>query len=500
MRKIKFLLLFAATLLTSVSAWAQDVTCTGTVVDVTGEPVIGASVMQKGASVGAVTNYDGVFTITAPAGSVLVVSYIGYLNQEVTIAPSLTVTLQEDQKTLGEVVVIGYGVQKKSVVTASIAKVSAEDLAGKAPVRIDNALKGLAAGVNVTSSSGAPGAGSRVRVRGVGTINNSDPIYIVDGMPIEGTIDYLNPSDIESIEVLKDAASGAVYGARAANGVILVTTKSGKLGKVNVNYNFSQGLQSKWKKREVLNATEYAVMMNEGYLNSGMAAPYADPYSFGKGTDWQDELFNDDAPVQNHELSVSGASEKVNYYLSLGYYTQDGIVGGDLDRSNYRRLSLRSNTKYNLFDDTKERSWLNKLDVAVNVSYSRIKSIGFTENGWSNSVLGSALTISPILPVSYSENIDAMIDQYTASTSGLYVPQYDENGNLYMIPGSDYDTQYNPVAYLHLPGAWGWTHKYVANFSADLQIGYGFKYRISYGADANYNGVDRGYGIPYYLN
>lgn len=485
-----------------MTAFAQKQQYSGVVVDGGGEPVIGASVIQKGTTSGAITDLDGKFTVSVEPGSTLVISYIGYKNYETKVSNNMRIVLEEDSKTLNDVVVIGYGVQKKSVVTASIAKVNAEDLEGKAPVRVDNALKGLAAGVNVTSSSGAPGAGSRVRVRGVGTINDSNPLYIVDGMPIEGTIDYLNPSDIESIEVLKDAASGAVYGARAANGVILVTTKSGKKGKVSVNYNFSMGWQTAWRKRDVLNATDYAVMMNEGYVNAGMAPIYSDPYSYGAGTDWQEEILNDNAPVMNHELSVSGASDKVNYYLSMGYYSQDGIVGGDVDRSNYRRLTLRSNTKYNIFDDTKDRSWLNKLDISVNLSYSRIKSIGFTEkeNAWSNGVLGSALTLSPMLkPTLSGDEAAAALKEYTANYTG-YVPQYDGNGNLYMIPGADYDTQYNPVAYFALPGSWGWTNKFVANFAADLSLGYGFKYRISYGADLNYNGIDKGYDIPHYLN
>jgi TonB-dependent starch-binding outer membrane protein SusC len=184
-----------------------------------------------------------VFLIDADGGQTLVITYIGYKDAEVKPSANMRITLKQDDKTLDEVVVVGYGVQKKSVVTAAIAKVGSEDLAGKSPVRVDNALKGLAAGVNVTSSSGQPGASPKVRIRGTGTINNSDPLYIVDGMPIEGGLDYLNPSDIESIEVLKDAASGAIYGARAANGVILVTTKKGKIGKAQINYNFSYGRQ-----------------------------------------------------------------------------------------------------------------------------------------------------------------------------------------------------------------------------------------------------------------
>ena len=217
--------------------------------------------------------------------------------------------------------------RKKSVVTASIAKVSSEDLENKSPVRMDNALKGLAAGVDVTSASGQPGDSPRVRVRGIGTINNSDPLYIVDGMPIGGGLDFVNPNDIESIEVLKDAASGAIYGARAANGVILVTTKKGKMGKAQINYNFSYGWQSAWKRRDVTSATDYAILQNEANVNGGQAPIYADPYNLidangnsikGFGTDWQDLVFYDNAPVVNHDVTVSGASEKSKLLFVFG--------------------------------------------------------------------------------------------------------------------------------------------------------------------------------------
>ena len=304
------MLILLATLF-SMTAAAQKIDCSGTIVDTNGEPIIGASVFLKGETKGAVSDLNGVFKLQqVPEGSMITVSYIGYKTVETKAEADMRIVMHEDNELLSEVVVVGYGVQKKSVVTASIAKVSADDLAATAPVRMDNALKGLAAGVTVTSSSGQPGAAAQIRVRGIGTINNSDPLYIVDGMPITGGLDYLNPSDIESIEVLKDAASGAIYGARAANGVILVTTKSGKIGKTRVNYNFSYGWQNPWRKRDVLNATDYAIMMNEGRINSGQAPLYSDPYSYGEGTDWQEELFNDNAPVSNHELTVSGASEK----------------------------------------------------------------------------------------------------------------------------------------------------------------------------------------------
>ena len=284
MRLSRFLFAMLSLLL-SATVMAQSPKLTGTVVDASGDPIIGASVVAKDATQRAVTDMDGVFQIPVGEGTTLVISYIGCQTREVKASNNMRVVLEEDAHTLDDVVVVGYGVQKKSVVTASIAKVSADDLNGTAPVRVDNALKGLASGVTVTSASGQPGAAAQVRIRGIGTINTSDPLYIVDGMPIEGGIDYLNPSDIESIEVLKDAASGAIYGTRAANGVILVTTKGGEKGRVRVNYNFSYGFQNPWKHRDVLNATEYAIMMNEGLINAGQAPIYDDPYSFGEGTD-----------------------------------------------------------------------------------------------------------------------------------------------------------------------------------------------------------------------
>ena len=227
MKQARLITLLVA-LLCTVVTWAQDALFQGTVVDKSGEPIVGASVMEKGSSRGSVTDLDGKFSFKGQPGSTLVFSYIGFVTQEKKGSTDMRVTLLEDQKTISEVVVIGYGVQKKSVVTASIAKVDASDLAETAPVRVDNALKGLAAGVNVTSNSGQPGAAARIRVRGTGTINNSDPLYIIDGIPYEGSsgIDALNPNDIESIEVLKDAASGAIYGARAANGVLSPPSKA----------------------------------------------------------------------------------------------------------------------------------------------------------------------------------------------------------------------------------------------------------------------------------
>ena len=487
-------LVFVTGVLGMAPAFAQQVK--GQVLDTGGVPIIGAAVLVQGTSNGTMTDLDGNWELAGVKSSdLLEVSSIGYVSKTVSASDCALVVLEEDTILLDDVVVVGYGVQKKSVVTASIAKVSSDDLGKAAPVRVDNALKGLAAGVNVTSSSGQPGAASRIRIRGTGTINNSDPLYIVDGMPIEGGFDYLNPADIESIEVLKDAASGAVYGARAANGVILVTTKKGAKGDARVNYDFSYGLSSPWKKLDVLNASQYATMMNEGSMNAGMAPIYRDPTAYGEGTDWQAELFNYNAPQYQHELSVSGASDKVNYYLSLGYISQDGIVGGNYGRSNYDRLTLRSNTTYEVMDKTKERDFLNKFTLGSNLSYAYITSTGVTANSTWGSPLGSAVALSPILNVTCTdEEAEAQIATYGASKM-----LYDENGRMYTIPGGSYNEMVNPIAALSLPGAKGWSHKFVGGFSGELQIIENLKLRSSLGLDLSFWG-DNSYAYEYYLS
>ena len=492
----------------SVGMFAQTLTVKGVVKDAVGEPVIGASVLVKGTTNGTITNFDGNFELSnVPQNATIEISFVGYVTRTLKAAPFLNVTMKDDTKALEEVVVVGYGVQKKSVVTASIAKVSVDDLSKTAPVRMDNALKGLAAGVNVTSASGQPGDGSRIRIRGTGTINNSDPLYIVDGMPIEGGLDFVNPSDIESIEVLKDAASGAIYGARAANGVILVTTKKGKVGKAQINYNFSYGWQSAWKKRDVTSATEYAVLMNEKYINGGQAPVYPDPYNLmntngqainGFGTDWQNLVFNDNAPVMNHDVTISGASEKVNYYLSLGYYTQDGIVGGNYGQSNYDRLTIRSNNSYNVLDASKERNFLNKLDVSVNMAYMRTHATGIGTNSEYGSVLGSALYMSPIVTPTLTDAIAKdMIDHYAA-----YDLFRDANGEVYTIPGyvGAYGEINNPLAMMHVNPAKSTTHKFIPKFNFDLQLWDNLKYHFSYSADLQFDHVDGATTQLYYLS
>ena len=499
---MKVTIALALLLFSPLGVMAQQITVKGIVKDEMGEPILGANARVKGTTNGATTDLDGNFVISnVDNGAVIEFSFVGYITKEVKAQPQMVVTLEEDNKLLEDVVVVGYGVQKKSVVTAAIAKVSADDLSGTAPVRMDNALKGLAAGVNVTSNSGQPGAASKIRVRGTGTVNNSDPLYIVDGMAIEGGFDFLNPSDIESIEVLKDAASGAIYGARAANGVILVTTKKGKKGKATVSYNFSQGWQTAWKHRDVLNASEYMVMRNEGLVNSGQMPQYSDPYNVTTDTDWQDLIFNDNAPVTNHEVTLSGASDAVSYYLSAGYYNQEGIVGGNYGQSNYERLTLRNNLNATLFDLSKERNWLNKIDVSSNISYARIKSTGIDVNSQWGGQLSSALSLPPLIaPYVTGADAEAQIKDYSANYPEEYVPMYDKNnGQLLNIPGAGFNEMANPLAQFQLPAGKNWSHKFVANWSATFQIWDGLKFKTSYGVDMSFWGSNS-YQIPHWIS
>ncbi|MDD2289002.1 MAG: TonB-dependent receptor [Bacteroidales bacterium] len=479
----------------SCSAFAQTVKVSGTVTGSDRTTLPGVYVMEENTSNAVSTDLDGYYSLDAKVGSNLLFSYIGYKTQiiPVTGAAVINVILEEDSALLEEVVVVGYGTQKKSVVTAAIAKVSSDDLKNVAPVRIDNALKGLTSGVTVTSSSGQPGASARVRVRGVGTINNSEPLYIVDGMPIGGGIDYLNPSDIQSIEVLKDAASGAVYGARAANGVILVTTKSGQKGATRVTYDFSYGFQNPWKEYDVLNATEYALLMNEGYLAQGKAPVYSDPYALGEGTDWQKEIFNYNAPQINHQLTISGASEKVSYYISAGYYSQDGIVGGNFNRSNYERLTIRTNTTYTLMDQSAKRNFLHKFTMGINAAYSRNTSFGITTNSEFGGPLGSALGMAPTLKV-YADDPEALLAEHPTAVKDP------RNGKPFsIVEGSIYNEMVNPLASLSLPGTKGNSDKLVSNFWGELSIWDNLKIKSSLGIDLAFWGND-GWSPAYFLS
>ncbi|HPD86206.1 MAG TPA: TonB-dependent receptor [Proteiniphilum sp.] len=473
----------------------QQVNLTGRVKDENGEPVIGANISVLGTTTGTVTDYDGYYALTVPKGSTLRFSYIGYLDREynITSQTQLNVQLLEDTEVLDELIVVGYGVQRKSVVTAAISKVTAEELNVTRPSRVEDALKGKVSGVQITQSSGQPGSDSKVRIRGIGTINNSEPLYIVDGMIVGGGINYLNPVDIESVEILKDAASAAIYGARAANGVILVTTKKGTKGKASVNYDVSYGWQNPWKKREILNAEEYMVIMNEMQLNDGNLPRYNNEQVMGAGvgTDWQDETFYYNAPVQNHQVSVSGGSDDLLYFLSFGFFDQAGIVGGNYDKSNYRRYSLRSNSTYTVFE-ADDRSFLNKVTVGANIGYSRDKSTGIETNSEYGSILGSALTFSPLVSV-YADEATA------AGILAQYPHAVTDGDRVFSLPPAGFQEIANPVGMLHQPSAgFNNSDKFVSSFWGELQILPELKFRTTYGADLAFWGYDS-YTFPYFL-
>ncbi|WP_434503360.1 SusC/RagA family TonB-linked outer membrane protein [Prevotella sp.] len=365
-------------------------------------PLIGATVVVQGKQGGTITDLDGNFSIEANDGQTLVVSYIGYITQNVKVSgDNITVSLKEKANSLNDVVVIGYGVQKKKLVTGANINVKGEDIAKLNTSNPLQALQGQTPGMTIISQSGQPGSGLKVNIRGMGTINGSDPLYIIDG--IRGDIGSLNPSDIESIDVLKDAASAAIYGSQSANGVVLITTKSGKEGRTSsnegkaiVSFDGYMGWQNKPRSIDMLNANEYKEILDEQAVNSGKL-----PYDWNsyKGiynsdgslinTDWVDQMFKKNAKTDSYNVGITGGSSAGNYALSLGYMNQEGIVGGS-DVSNYERYNFRVNS------DWKVKPWL-KVGEQVSFVYTKNKGIQ-VGNSYNNSLRG-AFGMSPFIPV-----------------------------------------------------------------------------------------------------
>lgn len=326
-------------------AQQQAKTVTGTVTDVSGEPIIGANIRIKGTTTGTITDIDGNFSIKAEPQSVIEVSYIGYLTQETVInnQKSIRFLLKEDTKTLDEVVVIGYGVQKKADLTGSVANINTEKLNTQSNANIGQALQGKIAGVDIVSQGGAPGSGTRIMVRGIGTLNNASPLYIVDGM-YKNSIDHINPNDIASIDVLKDASSAAIYGSRAANGVIIVTTKEGSNteGKPIIDLSVNLGISTASKFLDMLDAKGWAEVTTIARQAIGKPAlDMATDLANKPDNDWQDIMFRP-ALMQNYNLSVKGGGKYSTYYTGLGYFNQDGIVKG----TNYQRYNIQSKNDY----------------------------------------------------------------------------------------------------------------------------------------------------------
>jgi TonB-dependent starch-binding outer membrane protein SusC len=412
----------------SGQAFAQEkVQVTGTVVDGTsGEPLPGVSIMVKGTSVGTVTSVDGTYSIEALSTDILVFSFIGFLDEELLVGSNtvLNVNMVQDIIGLDEVIVTGYGVTRKSDLTGAVSSVSGEDLASIPAMGVDQALQGRAAGVSITSNTGLPGGSVSIAIRGISSINGTQPLVIVDG--VRGSLNNLNPADIESVEVLKDASSAAIYGSTGGNGVILVTTKKGKAGEIKSSFNMYMGYQYPWKTMDVMNSGQYAEIHN--ILN---VMQNRDPFSLQSDTlldiNYQDEMFRW-AKMQNYDFSVSGGNEVSTFYLSADYTDQQGI----LQKTDYQRFSLRINSEHKL----------NKyIRIGENVSFSQSKREGFQEwmfqNAY-NSPFTNILRMVPYLPP-YTTRYD---ETYQGDN---YADLYAENPELYEFPLSQ--STVNPVFY-----------------------------------------------------
>jgi len=463
----------------------------GTVVDAADNSPLPGAVVKAGQK-SAMTDMEGRWTLDAKEGSTVTVSFVGYISKDVTLGASKNVSIQLDYdqaaSTLDEVVVVGFGTQKKSNVTGAISSVKSEDLEDIVLPRVETALQGRTSGVSVVQSSGQPGAGAVIRVRGTSSINGSDPLYVIDGVVIGGGIDYLNPNDIETIEVLKDAASAAIYGARGANGVIIITTKNGSKARgMEVKVTSYTGLQNPWKKAPVLNATEYATLQNEMAGAAGQTLPYSNPSQYGAGTDWQDAVFNRNAVIQNSDISIAGGTDRGSYYASISSFNQEGIVAEG--KSYYERLAARLNTTTKVND---------RLTVGWNVAYTHNQSNGVAENTEWGSPLGRALNIDPITPL-YETN-PTVLSGTPYSSGGVLRGNLvrDENG-IFGISNRVTSEVVNPVAAYSMINNVGWADKIVNNTYAEFEILPGLKARSSMGIDLAFWGND-GMTPSHYLN
>ncbi len=479
-----FFLMFA--LLNVSILFAQNQKVTGTIIDgETGQSIPGVTVLEAGTLNGTTTDIDGKYAITvASPSSILEFSFIGYEPQKNQINGQavINITLKVEITNLSEIVVIGYGTQKKKVVTGAIASVNSEEISSTPVLRIEQAMQGRTAGVQVTNLSGQPGEAPTIRIRGAGTTGNADPLYIVDGLAVGG-IDYLNPGDIESIDVLKDAASAAIYGARAANGVVLITTKGGKAGKLNVSYSGYYGIQNVANKIEMLDAEQYRMLMNEGARNAGLTEPFDLNEIPKHNTNWQDELFQENVPIQNHELSVTGGNDKTTYASSLSYFSQLGIIGGD--KSQFDRITARLNTN----------SKVNKFfRFGNNLAYSHIYRKGISSNTSFNGAYSSALNLDPLTPV-YETDPD-ILAQAPYSTEPVV---RNSDGLYYGISNYVGAEVVNPLALLETQTGETRVDKIVGNIFGELELMEGLKLNSSLGIDLAYV-LNDSYRPLFYLN
>lgn len=389
---MQFLLLSVMALLPAAALAQGMVTATGTVTDANGDPLIGCTVQLKGSSVGTVTDLDGHFKLQVPEGKTLTFSYIGYKTKEVKAQKTMKVTLEDDTHVLNEVVAVGYGTMKRSDITGSVVSVKAEDMEQTSAATMDQMLQGRAAGLTMTSNSGAAGSSTSIQIRGVNSLNSSnEPVYVIDGSIVRSEagqdtysnpLDGLNPNDIESIEILKDASATAIYGAQAANGVIIVNMKKGKEGAPRISFKATAGFSNLPKKLDVMNLRQMAAYITDLGISESSEGYLANPELLGEGTDWQDAMFRTGVR-QEYNLSVRGGAKSVNYSVSGGYYSEDGII----INNGFDRFTLRTSM------DIKAYKWLD-LGATVNISHTD-QNTGMASWG----VVGNALGMLPNIPV-----------------------------------------------------------------------------------------------------
>ncbi|MBU1822400.1 MAG: TonB-dependent receptor, partial [Bacteroidetes bacterium] len=443
-------------------AQAQDAAVKGKVTDESGEAIPGVSVTVKGTQRGTITNVDGTYSVNTAGNATLVFSFLGYVSQEVPVnnRSTINVALKTDTKALEEVVVVGYGTQRKVETTGSIASVKAEELTQLPVTNVAQGLQARVSGVQINQNSGSPGGNISVRIRGTNSINgNSEPLYVVDGIQISNgggindvsPLSTINPNDIESVEVLKDASASAIYGARAANGVILITTKRGKAGVTRVSIDSYYGIQQATKTLDVLNAAEFAQLENEVFKNNA----YPTPSTLGEGTDWQSLIFQQ-APIQNHQLSINGGNDKTQLALSANYFNQDGII----INSNFKRYSYRLNVDHKINEKFKiGTSILGSYNVSngVDAGSTTIGDAGVV----TGSVLGAAIGAPPTL------------QPYRADGS---VYPFGEQGN------GQYREVVNPLNFTEILRQRD-IKRTLVNLFGEYQLLPGLNYRASFNAD-----------------
>ncbi|NVJ87947.1 MAG: TonB-dependent receptor [Flavobacteriaceae bacterium] len=441
----KNLILLLLTLFCVANIAAQTIDVKGVVKDATtGEVLPGVSILIKGSIIGTETDFDGIYNIKAKTGDVLVFRYLGYQNKEVVVNQStIDVSLSESAETLDEIVVIGYGTQTKKEVTGAVTVVGSATIEDLKPTRIEQALQGQVAGVNITQNSGSPGAGSNIRIRGVSTNGDSRPLILLDGRVIED-LSVVNPSDIESINILKDAAAG-IYGVRAANGVILVTTKSGRK---NTDFksilNMSVGFQQTTREIPLLNATEYVLLANEAFAANGDALPFPNVSGLGQGTNWQNSVFQN-AAQYNIDYTLNKGTEKSTYSLGISAISQDGIVGGS--KSNFNRRNVRFNFDTDILENLKFTS---------STIYTNTNKKNLPENVL-GSVLFNAVNMPPTTPV-YNANGDFSLPPATGTGIEVANP-------LTQIDNANNRTWVNKIS-----GSYGLNYKFYDYFTAETRF------------------------------